>query len=56
MPGAYWHLDNYDDFVGKIIKAAQWPYHGQQVSGYEVRFSDGIELIPTADFAGYVLG
>ena len=56
MPGAYWHLDNHDDFVGKIIKAAQWPYHGQQVSGYEVRFSDGIELIPTADFADYVLG
>ena len=57
MPAAYWHImdDDTEDFVGKILKPAAWKCHGKEIKGYEIRFVDGIELVPTADFLEHVM-
>ena len=57
MPAAYWHIMDDDEggFVGKILKAATWKCHGKKLEGYEIRFIDGIQLVPTADFLEHVI-
>ena len=44
------------NFIGVIKRATSWMYHGTEMFGYEILFSDGTECLPTADFTPHIVG
>ena len=43
------------EFVGTILRAVSWKWKKKKKEGYEVRFADGVERIPTEDLEDNVV-
>lgn len=56
MPSSYWHCaEGIGDFVGVIGKPAKWRYKKKQMQGHSIKFADGWEKIPFADFIPHIV-
>ena len=56
VPATYWHMpEEHSAFVGVVGKYTKWKCKGEQKEGHEIRFEDGVEKLPLADFVPYLV-